>query len=356
MHRHEVEPTDAGDPHDHPPRVRSRAHAGPADGQGGVLRRVLPRRLRHDPDRARPSCRRGRRPLADALAETETGDRRITPSRGTSSISAGCAAPTRRPTRWPRRSDGMRPATGWTLEPRARGRLPGRRRSPRASSTSMGSWRPSARRSATRSGARSVAPRLPGAVVLDRVDRPPRRPRRVHRPPPAALGRRRPVPADARRRRQPALHPAPVRGVRPERAGPAVLPDGRRAPDRRRDHVRGRRHDRLLQRRGRPGGARPVARRRDGREVRRAGDRDAVAAGSTSCAATSPTSTSGARVDEPIQRLLVRRTVGDERSPSGRSVSRAGRAAGAPGRPGPGRRDRSRPARTAAPRSTSSGC
>ena len=50
--------------------------------------------------------------------------------------------------------------------------------------------------------------------------------------------------------------------------------------------------------------------RPDGRQLRPGGARRAGRGGWTSCAATSRTSTSGAPVDEPIQRLLVRRSVG----------------------------------------------
>ncbi len=49
MHRHEVEPTDAADPHDDAPWCGPAADTGAADRDRHPLRRLVPRRLRDDP-------------------------------------------------------------------------------------------------------------------------------------------------------------------------------------------------------------------------------------------------------------------------------------------------------------------
>ena len=85
--------------------------------------------------------------------------------------------------------------------------------------------------------------------------------------------------------------------------------------------------------------------------VRRAGDGARARARSTSCAATSPTSTSGARSTSPIQRLLVRRDGRERMTPRPRRIpasrsSRARRCSGGadPRRRGPRHRhERRRP-------------
>ena len=83
---------------------------GAARRQGRLLRRLVPRRLRHDPGRPRRPAGGRRPPLAAYLAGPDC--RR----RGTSSTCAGCAAATRPPMRWPRRSARARSTEGWTLD------------------------------------------------------------------------------------------------------------------------------------------------------------------------------------------------------------------------------------------------
>ena len=99
------------DPHDDAPR-RRRSTLTPvaADRQGGLLRRLVPRRLRDDPGRARPTCRPSPR-----RSPTTSPRPPATATRGTSSTSAACAAATRRPTRWPPPSARREIAEGWTL-------------------------------------------------------------------------------------------------------------------------------------------------------------------------------------------------------------------------------------------------
>ena len=107
MHRHEVEPTDAAHPVDDAPRRPDDADARRADREGRLLRGDVPRRLRDGPRRAgRPAGgRRGRRrPSRGARRRRSIRTRR----RGTSSTCAGSAAATRPPTRWRPRSGGAR--------------------------------------------------------------------------------------------------------------------------------------------------------------------------------------------------------------------------------------------------------
>ncbi len=103
------------DPPDPPARRPARAaHAGGADRQGRLLRRLLPRRLRHAPRRARPTSRpwptRSPKPLPPPGTPTTRATRRP----GTWSTSAAFAAATPPSTRWPRRSAPGR-APGWTV-------------------------------------------------------------------------------------------------------------------------------------------------------------------------------------------------------------------------------------------------
>ena len=144
-------------PHDPPPRLRRRADARPAHGQGGLLRRLVPRRLRHDPRRpGRPrDCRRV--PSSPPSPPRRPRTTR-TPSRGTWSISVGSAAATRRRTPWPRPSGGARRTRAGPSTSSARTSARSRS-SPTASPTSRDSSTRSARRSDTRSGASSVGPR-----------------------------------------------------------------------------------------------------------------------------------------------------------------------------------------------------
>ena len=167
------------------------ADAGPADRQGDLLRGLVPRRLRDDPARARPTCRRSPRAVADLSAPSPAsrrlGRRRPAP--------AALRRPGR-PTRWPRRSARARSTEGWTLNVEREDvcpvvTLPGRRRHRDYLATLGKKERHEIRRKVRRAEA-------VGEIRLDRLDRPARRPRGVHRPPPEALGRRRPVPADRR--------------------------------------------------------------------------------------------------------------------------------------------------------------
>ena len=150
MHRHEVEPSDALTHTRMRHGTRARADAGPADRQSGLLRGLLPRRLRDDPRRSVGPAgghRSGRRLPGRPRGRT-MGRRRPAPPA------------LRRPDRRPAGRGPRRPRDGERLDPerRARGRLPGRDAAARAS-TSTASSRRSARRSATRSGARSVGHR-----------------------------------------------------------------------------------------------------------------------------------------------------------------------------------------------------
>ena len=214
---------------------------------------------------------------------------------GRRSTCAACAAATRPPTRWPRRS--------------ARSRW-------RAAGRSTSSARTSARSSPARTGVdiddylatlgkkerheirRKVRrAEAAGEIRLDRFDRSARRPRRLHRPAPEALGRRRPVPADARRRPEPRSSSAGCSSCSgadgPLRLAFLTVGDRRIAAG---IHFETRGRLPLLQRRRRPRRARPVAGRRCWSHAYvAAGARRAACGGSTSCAATSPTSTSGAR-------------------------------------------------------------
>ena len=77
-----------------------------------------------------------------------------------------------------------------------------------------------------------------GEIRLDDSRRPARGPRGVHRPAPEALGRRRAVPADRRRRPEPRALPSPVRAVGLGRAAAPHVPDRRRPADRGRRPLR----------------------------------------------------------------------------------------------------------------------
>ena len=154
MHRHEVEPADelthtkmrhGGD--------RRELTPGPADRDRGLLRRLLPRRLRDDPGGARPTCRPSPTSLADvprrAVSDRHRWDvvdlRRLRCGDPTADALAAAFG-------------AREMAEGWTLNVEREDvcpvvTLPGRRRHGRLPR------RRSARRSATRSGARSAAPR-----------------------------------------------------------------------------------------------------------------------------------------------------------------------------------------------------
>ena len=271
-----------------------RADAGRRRPRRRLLRRLVPRRLRDDPRRARRPAgrRRGRRRPSRADAAPPIRTRR----RGTSSTCAGCAAATRPPTRSPRPSGAREMREGWTLnveredvcpvvDAARRARL---RRLPR-DARQEGAPRDPAQGPPRRGGGRGRARRL---------DRPARRPRGLHRPPPdASWGDRRPVPADTRRRPEPGVRPPAVRAVRRRRARCrlAFLTVGGR-----RDRGRAstsRPADALLYYNA---GVDPDARELSPGVVlvdalRPARARARHRAGSTSCAATSRTSTSGAR-------------------------------------------------------------
>ena len=220
MHRHEVEPDDAGDRDEDPPRRRDRPDAGPGHREGRLLRRVLPRRLRHDPRRPRATCRPSPTPSSTtSRAPAPTSD----PDHPTPwDVDRPAPPPLRRPGRGRpgRRVRRPRDRRALDAQPGARGRLP-RRHLPRRRRRSTTTSARSTRRPATRSAASSAGPRRPATsgstasadplADLDAfIDLHQRR-----------WGAGRPVPADAGRRRLADLHPPPVRGVRrhPARSG-----------------------------------------------------------------------------------------------------------------------------------------
>ena len=98
MHRHEVEPTDAADPHDDAPRRRRRPDAGRARRDGRLLRGLATTPTTRRSSRRPPTCRRSRAALAAYLAEPASREP------GTSSTCAACAAATRPRRRWRRPS------------------------------------------------------------------------------------------------------------------------------------------------------------------------------------------------------------------------------------------------------------
>ena len=227
MHRHEVEPSDALDPHDDAPRRGRRADAGRADARrrSSSAPRTTPTTRRSWPPR--PTCPPSPTPLADYLAPTPAEP----PRRGTSSTCAGCAAATRPPTRWPRRSGRAR----W---PRAGRSTSSARTSARSSTLPDGRRHRRLPRDARQEGApRDPAqgpPRRGGRRgPARRLARPARRPRGVHRPAPEALGR-----PTASSRDTPGGDQSRVFVRRlfelfgAGRPAPAGVPDGRRPADR----------------------------------------------------------------------------------------------------------------------------
>ena len=212
MHRHEVEPERRAHPHDDAPRPRRRADAGPADGDRGLLRRLVPRRLRDDARRPdRPAGRRGRagglhRRAGGAPPGTSWTLRRL--RCGDPAADALAAA------------FGAREiAEGWTLNVEREDvcpvvTLPDGGDMDGYLATLGKKERHEIRRKVRRAAAvgRDPPRRLAG---------PARRPRDVHRPPPEALGRRRALPRHAGRRPEPRPLPPAVRAPRPD--GPLRL-------------------------------------------------------------------------------------------------------------------------------------
>ena len=301
MHRHEVEPADALTHTTMRHGRRRRADPGPADGDGDLLRRLVPRRLRDDPGRPGGPAgrrRRGRRPTSpsrEAVGRWDVVDlRRLR-----------CGDPAgRRAGRGLRRA---RDRQGLDAQRGARGRLPGRDARPTAptwtttSSTLGKKERHEIRRKVRRAEAvgevrleESPPTRSPTSTPF--ID--------LHQKRWGADGLFPPTPGgDA----EPGLLPPAVRAVRAGRAAPAVLPDGRRPADRRRHPLRDARRLPLLQRRRRPRRARAVAGRPawSTRYVARA-----LAAGRRRfdfLRGNEPYKYEWGAVDEPIQRLLVRR-------------------------------------------------
>ena len=307
MHRHEVEPIDADDAHDDAPRRRQPADAGRADREGRLLRRHLPRRLRDGPRRPGRPARRRRRP------------RRLPRRRG-------------------RRPDRSADAGPWDVVDLRRLRcgdpaadaLRGRVRARRADVRLVG-HAPSARTSARWSRCRRAcdfedvprharqegAPRDPAQDPARRGRRRGGASRRRRRRSPTSTtsssctrsaGAPKGCSRDAGRRLQPALLPPPVPPFRARRAAAADAPD-RRRPARRAaastsTTASGSSTTTPASTRTRATSRRAcvmVAQYLEQAIARR------PAASSTSCAATSPTSTSGAPSIEPIQRILVTR-------------------------------------------------
>ena len=287
MHRHELEPGDVAARTTIRHQPGSAAAARARFGDGRLLRGLLPRRLRHGPGRAgRPAggVRRRRRsysppqepsrwdvvdlrrlrdgdPAADALAaafEWVAPGPRWFVTREQEDVCPVLTLPA---------GAGLRGATSGTLDKKERHEI--RRKIRRAEA------------------AGEVAARALGGSA--------RRPRRLRRTAPEALGRRRPLPADteggaASRRFFAGLF---------EDCAPSGLVDlsflsVRRPPDRGRSHVRRRDVGLLLQRGRRAGRQRAIP---GVVMVAATSNEPSSRAGpaSTSCAATSPTSTNGAR-------------------------------------------------------------
>ncbi len=228
--------------------------------------------------------------------------------RGMSSTSAVCAAATRRPTPWPRRSARAR-------SPRAGRSTSSARTSARSSTLPIGAdiedylatlgkkERHEIRRKVRRAEA-------VGAGPTRRLAGPARRPRDVHRAPPEEMGRRRPVPATRLA--------APRAGCSSGACSSSTGRTGRCACRSCRSAAGASRPGStsslgdgvpVLQRRGRPGRARPVAGRADDLPL----VERALAAGVRRLdflRGNEPYKYEWGAVDEPIQRLLVRRRNG----------------------------------------------
>ena len=248
MHRHEVEPADALTQSTMRHGGADDADAGRADGEGDLLRRDVPRRLRDDPLRAGVACRRSRMPWSPTSRRRPRRSIR-TRRRGTSSTCAGSAAAIPAADELAAAFGRREMAEGWTLTVEREDvcpvvRLPGDASFDDYLSTLGKKERHEIRRKLRR--AEGV-----GDIALDRLRRPARRPRGLHRPPPEALGRARPVPADTGRRRVARLLPADVRGARRRWAAPSRVPDRRRPADRGRHPLPDRGRLPLLQRRRR---------------------------------------------------------------------------------------------------------
>ncbi len=206
--------------------ARRPADARRAGPQGRLLRGQLPRRLR---DGARPAGGpAGGRPRGRGCPRLRRDRGRRAPrTLGRRSTCDGCAAATRRPTSWQRRSGRTSPRTAGRWSANAR-------RSARSSTSRpasdfegyLGTLGKKERHEVRRKIRRAEAA---GEVRLERSTDPIGRPRRVRGPAPAQVGRERALPADARRRPEPRLLPRPVRALRPGRPPRAAVPDRRRA-------------------------------------------------------------------------------------------------------------------------------
>ena len=304
MHRHEVEPGD----------VELRTTMRHAEGlaltprlpgrEGRVLRRLVPRRLRHAARGARRPARRRRG--AGGVLRLDRGPGPPAPVGRRGPPPPAHRGPGRS-RRWPPRSAPARwtAAGRSTWSPRRSARWRCCRRV-RASTTVLGALGKKERHEIRRKVRRAEAA---GEVRLDDSSDP-------LADLPAFIdlhqkrwGARRPVPGDARRRAEPRVLPAHVRAVR-RRAARSTSRSSRWAAGGSRPASRSRRRTRCSYYNA---GVDPEARElspgvRDGGALRpsRAGARPAR--GWTSCAGDEGYKYEWGAVDETIQRLLVRRT------------------------------------------------
>ena len=294
MHRHEVEPIDADDPHDDAPR-RHDADLTPVAARpprpSSSAPRTTPTTRRSW--RPRRTCRRSPRRSWPTSPTTRPS---ATTRPGTSSTSGASAAATRRPTRSARRSARARSASGWTLNVEREDvcpvvTLPRRASTSTATSRTLGKKeRHEIRRKIRRAEAAgeirlddSTDPLADLDAFID-----------LHQKRWGADG---PLPADRRRRPEPRSSSAACSSCSaPDGPVRAHVPDGRRPADRGRDPLR---DARTATSTTTPASTPTRATSRRASSWSRAYVQRAIAArqvgGSTSCAATSPTSTSGAR-------------------------------------------------------------
>ena len=282
-----------------------------ADRRADAGRRRPPRPSSSAPPTT-PTTRRSSPTPADLPAVAAAPSPPTSPARDAGTMGRGRPAPAalRRPGR--RRARGgvrrARDGRGLDAQRRARGRLPGRDASPRAA-TSTATSRRSARRSATRSGARSAAPRP--SARSGSTTRPTRSPTSTR----SSTCTRSAGATTACSRRRPAASRAACSSAgcsscsgRTARCALTFLV-GRRPAHRARHPLRDADEPAVLQRRHRPGRARPVAGRPDGLRLRR---RRASRPGTRRVdflRGDEAYKYEWGAVDEPIQRLLVRRRV-----------------------------------------------
>ena len=188
MHRHEVEPGDALTHTTMRHGAGLDADAGPADRHRRLLRGLVPRRLRDDPGRPRPTCPPSPPRVADYLAEP--AGRRPWDVVDLRRLRCGDPAADALAAAFGAREI----AEGWTLNVEREDvcpvvTLPEGVDMEDYLATLGKKERHEIRRKVRRAEA-------VGEIRLERVDRSAGRPRDVHRPAPEALGRRRPVPAD----------------------------------------------------------------------------------------------------------------------------------------------------------------